>query len=121
VSLTREQILASRKDRKPTRIDVPEWGGEVYIRVLSAQDQMQMSEGTKPQDMPITVILHCLVDENGERILQDDDFDALAQEDFPVIMRVFSQAARLNGLSTKELDEAIDRFEPAPDESSSTA
>ena len=121
MGLTREQILGSRKDRKPARIDVPEWGGEVYIRVLSARDQMEMSEDTKPQDMPITVILHCLVDENGERILQDDDFEALAQEDFPVIMRVFSQAARLNGLSTKELDEAIASFEPAPDESRSSA
>lgn len=120
MSLTREQILAARKDRKPQRLEVPEWGGEVYIRVLSARDQAELSEDTKPTEIPVKVILHCLVDEEGARIFTDDDMDALWAEDFPVIMRVFGAAAKLNGLSTAELDEAIASFAPAPDEFSST-
>ena len=120
MTLTREQILAARSNRKPERLEVPEWGGEVYVRVLSAKDQMTVADGATPQETPIRVLLHCLVDEKGERILADDDFDALASEDFPVIMRVFAFAAKLNGLSTKELEEAMESFAPAPDEYSSS-
>jgi hypothetical protein len=121
MALTREQILASRKDRKPVCLGVPEWGGEVYVRVLSAKDQGDLSEGVKPSEIPIRVLLHCLVDEGGKPILNEDDAEALAEEDFPVIMRVFSFVAKQNGLSTKELEEAMENFAPAPvDEYSST-
>ncbi|MGH7206836.1 MAG: hypothetical protein ACREI2_11575 [Nitrospiraceae bacterium] len=120
MTLSREQILASRKDRKPVRLEVPEWGGEVYVRVLSAADQMAISEGLPPSKVPIRILLHCLVDEGGERIFADGDQDELAREDFPIILRVFSFVAKLNGLSTKELDEAMASFEIAPDEASSS-
>jgi hypothetical protein len=120
MTLTREQILASRRDRKPVLLEVPEWGGDVYVRVMSAADQAELSEGVKPAELPIRVILHCLVDEAGERILTDEDAEALAKEDFPVILRVFAFVAKLNGLSTKELEEAMANFVPAQDEFSFT-
>ncbi|MGH7206891.1 MAG: hypothetical protein ACREI2_11865 [Nitrospiraceae bacterium] len=120
MSLTRAQILASRRDRKPVRLEVPEWGGDVYVRVLSAADQMAISDELPPTEVPIQILLHCLVDESGERIFTDGDQDELAKEDFPIIMRVFSFVAKLNGLSTKELDEAMASFKIAPDEASSS-
>lgn len=121
MTLTREQILASRKDRKPVRLEVPEWGGDVFVRVLSARDQMDLADGKSDRDMPVLVLLHCLVNEEGERLLGDADFDALAEEDFPVIMRVFTFVAKLNGLSTGELEAAMENFAPTPDASSSSA
>jgi len=120
VSLTREQILASRKDRKPVRLEVPEWGGDVFVRVLSAADQADLSDGGAPKELPIRVILHCLVTESGERIFTDEDAVELAKEDFPVIMRVFGFVARQNGLSTKELEEAMENFGPSPNGSKSS-
>lgn len=120
MALTREQILAARKDRKPTRLEVPEWGGEVYIRVLSMQDQMAWGD-VDAKELPLRVLIAALVDEAGVAIFQEGDEEELAKEDFPVITRVFAEAARLNGLSTKELDEAMASFDRAPDESSSTA
>jgi hypothetical protein len=120
VTLTREQILASRMNRKPVLLEVPEWGGDVYVRVMSAADQAILSDGVKPAELPIHVILHCLVDESGDRILTDEDAEALAKEDFPVIMRVFAFVAKLNGLSTKELEEAMENFGPSPNGSKSS-
>lgn len=117
MTLTREQILASRADRKPVPLDVPEWGGEVYVRVMTVRDQAAIAEGKTPAEVPLLVLLHCLVDENGERILRDEDLEALASEDFPIIMRVFAFVAKLNGLSTAELEEAMESFAPAPDAS----
>ncbi len=121
MTLTREQILAARKDRKPHRFEVPEWGGDVFIRVLSAEDQATLSDETDPKRMPVKVLIYALVDEQGERLFTDEDFAELMQEEFPVILRVFTEAAHLNGLSTKELDEAMEGFASAPDESNSSA
>jgi hypothetical protein len=120
MTLTREQILASRKDRKPVRLEVPEWGGDVFVRVLSAADQMVLSDGVEPKEMALKVIVHCLVTEDGERIFGDDDAGELAKEDFPVIMRVFGFVAKQNGLSTKELEEAMENFGPSPNGSKSS-
>ncbi len=116
MSLTREEILASRKDRKPVRLEVPEWGGEVYVKVMSAADQAALSENVEASEFPIRVIIHCLVDEQGERILTDEDAPELAKDDFPIIMRVFAFVAKLNGLSTKELEDAMANFAPPQDE-----
>ena len=122
MSLTREQILAARnrEDRKPVKVSVPEWGGDVYLRVMTVGDQAALSEDVKPVDMPVQVLLHCLVDENGARLFTEEDADALAEEDFPLILRLFNEAAKLNGLTSKELEEAVAAFGQARDEQQST-
>lgn len=117
MALTREQILNSRRDRKPVAYEVPEWGAEpVYVRVMSAKQQAELSDGHATADIPLLVLIHCLVNENGEQILTEDDLEALSNEDFPVIMRVFAFVAKLNGLSTDELEAAMQNFARAPDE-----
>jgi hypothetical protein len=120
MSLTREQILAARSSRKPIRLHVEEWGGEVYIRVLSAADQASMSNGHPESEMPIRLLVKALVDEAGQPIFTDDDVPELSKEDFPVIFRVFAEVAKLNGLSTKELEEAMSSFGPTPERRDST-
>ena len=122
MSLNREQILNARNraDRRPVKVSVPEWGGDVYLRVLTVADQVALSEDVKPADMPVQVLLHCLVDEEGTRILQDDDAAELAKEDFPLVLRLFAEAAKLNGLTSRELEDAMEAFGPARDEEPST-
>lgn len=116
----RARVLALQTDRKPTPLDYPEWGEDIYIRVLSADDQMALSNVDDENSMPMRVILHCLVNEDGERIFGDGDQAALGAFPFPEVMAVFGRVAKLNGLSTKELDEAMASFAPAPDEQRST-
>lgn len=117
----REQILASQADRKPVPLDVPEWGVTVWLKQMTVADQVALSEDVKPADMPVAVLLQCLVDDEGERIFTDDDAEALSRESFPIVLRVFAEAARLNGLSSKELDEAMSSFEQARSEPSVTS
>lgn len=119
MALTRDQILSARRGRKPTALEVPEWGGTVYIRVLSAEDQLAIADSDGGVT-PVKVLVACLVDENGERLFSGEDATELGKEDFPVILRVFAEVARLNGLSSKELDEAMESFGIARGESSST-
>jgi len=120
MTLTREQILASRKDRKPVRVEVPEWGGDVFVRVLSAAQSLEFTEGKSDRDVLFVMLVNCLVDEEGQRVFTDDDVEALAEEDFPVIMRVYQRVAEVNGLPTKGLEDAMESFKQAPDASSST-
>jgi hypothetical protein len=111
-SLTREQILARRNSRKPVREEVPEWGGEVWIRVLSAADQVKIAEaGGEAALGPARVLVAALVDEDGTRLFTDEDLPELMKEDFPVIMRLFQRAAKVNGLTSAELDEAMASFD----------
>ena len=112
MNLTREQILAARSQRKPIPLEVPEWGGTVYIKILSAGDQVALfSNGHKDVEIPIFLVAATLVSEDGERLFTDEDVPLLLEEEFPIIMRVYREAARHNGISTEELDEAMQSFE----------
>lgn len=110
---TREEILAAARHGKPQPLDVPEWGGTVWLRVLSAKDQLALTEGIEQRDVPFRVLIGCVCDEDGNAIFEQGDEDALMEQPFPVIMRVFAEAAKLNGLSSRELEEAVSHFEPA--------
>jgi len=110
VNASRDQILSSPRSA-PVPFDVPEWGGVVYLKILSVADQQAISEGVAPADVPVRLLVHALVDEHGHRLLEDADALALADQEFPLVMRVFAEAARLNGMTTDEFDEAMASFE----------
>jgi hypothetical protein len=116
----RARVLGLQADRKPVPLDYDPWGTDLYIRVLSANDQVRLSEISDENSMPLLIVLHCLVDFEGERIFTDADMEALGNFPFPEVMEVFAKVAKLNGLSTDELDEAMTRFAQAPDEQRST-
>jgi hypothetical protein len=113
MSLTREEILASRADRRPVPLEVAEWGGTIYLRQLTVTDQVALSENNTPAEMPVAVLIACICDEKGTALFHQADKAELAQESFSIILRVFAEAAKLNGLSTAELDEAMASFERA--------
>jgi len=117
----RDRILDPANNRKPRRLtEVPEWGDDVYVRVLSAQDQADLVDAGPPKELPVRVLLHSLVDQDGNRLLSEDDFAALAKQDFPRIQRAFAAATQLNALTQEEVDEATESFGQAPDEPSSS-
>lgn len=112
----RARVLALQTDRKPVPLDFPAWGDDLYIRVLSANDQMDLAEVNDGKAMPVQIVLACLVDADGTRIFTEEDAAALGEFPFPEVMEVFAKVAKLNGLSTEELEEAVASFAPAPDE-----
>ena len=112
----RQRVLALQIDRKPVPLEFDGWGPGLYVRVLSANDQQKLAAEGDEQTMPVRIVLGCLVDSTGERIFTDEDQAALGEFPFPEVMQVFGEVAKLNGLSTKELDEAMQSFAKAPDE-----
>lgn len=110
MSLSREQIFAARALRKPEPLEVPEWGGTVFIKYLTVEEQLEISKHNQPAEMPVAVLLAALVDEDEKPIFGPEDFGELAKEAFTVILRVFAVAAKQNGLSNAELEEAMENF-----------
>ena len=123
MTLSREQIDAARTDLKPERIPVPEWGGDVLMRPLTVGDQEHLDEtapeGLTDRQRALRAVLCSLVDENGERqfegTMEDLEwFQGALAKTATLLLEEFN---RLNG----SVKEAVEGFEPAPSEGSTTA
>jgi hypothetical protein len=121
--VSREEVrraILEAAEVKPTQIDIAGWP-PVYIRLLSVDDQLGLSENREPKEIPLLILIHALCDENGELLFGEDDLPMLRKQPFPRIMEAFGAAAKINGLSNAELEEALATFKQAPDESRNTA
>lgn len=104
-TLNRQEILKA-EDLGRREVEIPEWGGRVYIKTLTAQERFDLSERCAALNATgvrfMTVILvGCLVDQDGRRILDDDDVDLLAAKAGSVVQRLFDIADELNGFTER--------------------
>ena len=117
MALTKDQILES-SDLKNEAVDVPEWGGTVYVRTMTGADRDQFEasmmsigvDGTRKADMTnlrAKLIALTIVDEAGNRLFDASDVDRLGLKSASAIERVFAAAQGLNGLGAKAEGEAV--------------
>lgn len=116
--LSKSQILAA-VDLPTETVAVPEWGGEVLVRGLTAAERDTFEQSvvtlngagkaasTKMNLSNIRAKLCSLtiVDENGERLFSDAEVDVLGQKSAQALQRVFDAAQRLSGLSQSDVEE----------------
>lgn len=121
--LTKEQILAA--DDKPTRdVPVPEWGGEVRIRTMSASERDQWEAEVYGEGKVNTVDFRarfcalCIVDDQGAPVFTNAEVRALGAKSAAALQRVFNAAQTLNALSNKDVAELEKKSEPGPDDGS---
>mgnify|MGYP007032671149 FL=1 len=120
VLLSRDDILGS-DDLSLERVDVPEWNGVLYVRVMTAGERDQFESevagvGKRFKNMSnLRARLVCLVgcDENGNRLFEAGDAVALGAKSAAAVDRVFSVAAKLNGFTSQDIDELEGESEPA--------
>lgn len=113
MSLDKTTIL-NAVDSKLEKVDVPEWGGEVYLRTLTGteRDRFEASclVGGKfgPQGMQnirARLMVLCICDAEGKRLFDDKDAIELGAKSAAVLDRLFAAAQRLNGLSEQDVEE----------------
>ncbi|PKN91109.1 MAG: hypothetical protein CVU44_21060 [Chloroflexi bacterium HGW-Chloroflexi-6] len=118
--LTKEQILAA-DDSAFEDVSVPEWGGTVRVRRLSAAEKdafeasltiIHQQGGTvvqKPNMVNVRAKLavRCIVDENGERIFEENEIADLGRKSGAALDRVVAAAKRLNRMSEADLQEMV--------------
>lgn len=114
VFLNREAILAA-EDLPRELVEVPEWGGAVYVRALTGAERDQFEASIVEQrgrDMRMNMrniraklVALTVVDEDGQRIFTDDDVAALGGKSAAALDRLFAVAQRLSGLSKEDVEE----------------
>ena len=112
--LNRETILAAN-DLKPETVEVPEWGGSVYVRMLTGSERDAFEQSivtgrgknrtTVMENIRARLCVLCLCDESGGRLFSDDDIDALGDKSAAALDRLFAVAQRVNGLSGEDVED----------------
>lgn len=136
--LSKEDLLAA--DDVETRVvPVPEWGGDVIVKALTGKqrDEFESSmtrfvEG-KPQpnttNARAKLLVHALIGEDGKRLFDRSDINALGEKNALVLDRLYDIVAEMSGLQDKseadaegnsEAGQAGDSISDSP-ETSSTA
>ncbi|WP_337219400.1 hypothetical protein [Vibrio parahaemolyticus] len=105
--LSRESIL-SADDLKREEVQVPEWGGSVFVRVMggSERDAFEAIHIQSPhKDFRARLTVQTACDENGVRLFTDADIDALGKKSAAAIDKVFAVSCRINGLTKQDVEE----------------
>jgi hypothetical protein len=111
--LGRDEILAA-DDLQSVTIDVPEWGGRVRLRTITAAERDAWDEvdlkrrlAQEPVSTPVRarLVALCAVDGNGQQLFSTKDVEALAAKSAKAMDRVFGAASDLNFLSAGSIGE----------------
>ena len=120
--LTKRDIL-SAADFKSEIVDVPEWGGSVFVREMTGtmRDAFESSltvgvgKGSKvnTENIRARLVAMCLVDEHGDRLFDDDDIGQLGAKSATALDRVFAVAQRLNAMGERDVEAIAKNSEAA--------
>ena len=103
--LTKEQILNQRL--KIIKVDVPEWGGEVCVKELTAKEQDDINElvrkGETISNSQLAQMVIC--DENGVLLFSEKELPELAKVSGNVLGKVLLASAKLSGADENTIQE----------------
>lgn len=112
--LKKEDILKV-EDLKRETVSVPEWGGEVIVRMLTGKERDQFEEWiyyNKSKDKTVNMknmrarlCALTMIGDDGKRLFPDEDIDLLGQKSAKALDRVFSVAQKLNGIGASDVEE----------------
>lgn len=104
-------------DLPKEKVDLPELGldGDVFVRAMSGRERdafeesMRIKKGRNKGDSDLDNFrakqaVRCLVDEDGELILEDDDADILGELQVKVLNRIMEVINRLSGTTEEETE-----------------
>jgi hypothetical protein len=116
--LGRDEILGA-PDLKRERVEVPEWGGAVFIREMTADERDRWEASTLDEngrELPpaerlgkfrSTLGSMCICDANGVRIMSDDDVDELGRKSTVALGRCFEVIKRLNAIFEDDIEQLV--------------
>lgn len=117
--LTIEKLaeLRNRNTIVKDKFYVPVWDTEVYMRRLSAGEAMKIygraekiqDEDKKAEECNLAMnrmVVACLVDENGNQLLTENDINWLLNQDVQVVTALIEAASKMNSINEKAQEEA---------------
>lgn len=109
-SLTKDQILAAN-DLGLLKVDVPEWKGEVFIRVMSVGERDAYEREwigkreTGVENFRTKFLQRVLCDEAGQLLFSAADIEQLSQKSARVMSRLWDKAMKHNALMESDVQE----------------
>ena len=119
MALTKEQILEAQ-DIQREEVEVPEWGGTVYVKALTADERDKLESAMvewgrdgKPRSMKIEgfrlrLAAMSICDEDGGRLFGDNEVTKLGKKSSAALERVLRVAERLSSITQSEVEELAD-------------
>ena len=116
MNLTKDAIFSLKDDLGLKAVEVPEWGGTIYLRGLRGierdafETSMWDGEGKdKKQNLAnlrARLLVRSISDENGVRVFGDDDAAELGLRSGKVLDRLYDIAAALSGIGPQAVEAA---------------
>jgi len=106
--LNRETIL-NANDCPLIPVDAPEWGGQVFVPVLSISDLESITATVKADGNDkgnAALAVQVIRDADGNRIFGDADAPLLAKKSSKVILRVIGAFNDANGFTEQKVEQA---------------
>lgn len=121
--LTKEEILQAN-DLVTELVNVPEWGGAVYVRGMTGLERDMYEDSILEQrgkDRKVNLrnaraklVALSVVNEKGERLFSQADVVGLGKKNAAALQRVFDVATRLSGISEQDLNELTEEIVENP-------
>ena len=130
--LTREQILAI-DDLERVEVPIPEWGGAVYVRILTGAERdfvsgcMLDADGTllpaqeRLKHYRARVVALSTCDAQGTALFTLADLEALSRKAGRALDRIVEAAEKLNAMTASEVEQLAKNCAPTPDAASGSA
>jgi hypothetical protein len=106
--LSRDKLLKVKAEVPTEKISVPELGGEVIIRGMTGKEQTIFNRSVVKKGgdrnevddelFASKLIVQCLTDEKGERLLKEDEFAIVQGWPASVFQKLAQASLRVNGL-----------------------
>ncbi len=107
-----KQDIKNAKDIRTEEVNVPEWGGTVFVRTMTgkARDAVEMAifksqQKKTPENVRGAWVAAAACDENGKPIFQQSDADWLGDKSASALDRCFEAVQRLNGITDADVEE----------------
>lgn len=115
-NLLDKQAILAHRDLPLEEVHVPEWGGVIYVRTLTATERdafeasnVRVTKGKAEPHLANLRARFCVLvicDHLGSRIFADADAAELGRKSSKVLDRIVEVGKRLNGFGTDDLEEA---------------
>ena len=106
MDLTKDAIL-SVQDLDTTAVEVPEWGGTVYVRTMTGAERDYFETAIMKRSnngqfdisgLRVQIVILTACDAGGSLLFDEADFDSLSQKSSSALNRVCEVAQRINGI-----------------------
>lgn len=111
--LTREEIL-SLKNTRVEKVECPEWGGCVYLKVMSGRDrevweskllEAKANKRVLPENNRALFVVLTACNETAEPLFTLADVAELSKQPWNVLDRITTAAFKLNAVTSEQIEE----------------